>query len=120
MKSFDLEQAMAGAPICIESDRGVQGARLLCADRECNDGYPVVLLVRGFDATTEIVKVCTTGGLLAHDAGRVGMAPVKREGWLNIYSDGGVCLCESEDEANEYADGGPGVCVACIKVEWEE
>jgi hypothetical protein len=47
------------------------------------------------------------------------MAPVMKEGWINIYKDEkpGECIYKTEAEARAKAWPGP---IDCVSIEWEE
>ena len=117
MKPFDLEAALAGAPVITR------------------DGRPVTQLHK-FDATTPLCLVGVVGGevyswgkegiFFAKSSGSFDlfMAPVKREGWINLYK---IIVLPYEVRAGsvyrtkQEADEGATVDrIACVRVEWEE
>lgn len=119
MKPFDLDKAKAGEKICIVKGKETIDARVICADRRCNyshNNYSVVLLINTEDPDMEYIRTCTPQGEMANDFGQVYMAPVKREGWLNIYRNNSSFIYNTEVEANSSGTGR----AACIKIEWEE
>lgn len=116
MKPFDLEAALAGAPVVTRH------------------GDNVTQLVK-FDAirSTFILVGVVDGVIFMWDEeGRYGpndnshfdlfMAPVKREGWINLYNRGASYLppyyvYQTKQEAD---DGAVVDRIACVRVEWEE
>lgn len=125
MKSFNLEQAKAGYPVCTRDGRPV---RIICYDR-LSEHYPIVGLVKsGYDNPEEIIHIFTNDG----NASIIGptdidlfMDSAKKEGWINIYQCDvdkiereGRGIYGSEEEAlksrmeENY--------ITTIKIEWEE
>ena len=117
MKPFDLEAAKAGAPVVT---RNGKKARIICFDLY-NGAYVLVALITQDDGREGVVltkkdgRHCTILDDSTHD---LFMAPVKKEGWLNIYPKN----CSSEIYPTiGFADLiGHQSRVACVKVEWEE
>lgn len=82
MKPFDIELAKAGHPVQTRDGKKV---RILCYDADSKD-YPIVglieteRLVEPFLYSTEgKVRCCNVNLDLV-------MAPIKKEGWINIYT----------------------------------
>lgn len=128
MKPFDLEAAKRGEPV---QTRDGRPARIICFDRVSSDGrYPLVVAFFGCKPTHEDVSLYTPEGRYSEGCTRehpldLVMAPVEREGWVNIYGNKyvgafvGQVIYDSEDEArkrrhtnNEHA--------ATVKITWEE
>lgn len=125
MKPFDLEKAKAGEPVMT---RNGCKARVICFDREEVD-FPLVALVTDPESGTETLETYRADGGYTI-AGAVTeadlvMAPVKKEGWMNIYShDGGVFasvrggpIFATKELADENTNDNR---IACMRVEWEE
>ena len=125
MKPFDLEKAKAGEPVMT---RDGCKARVICFDREDVD-FPLVALVTDPESGTEILETYRADGrytiaVAVTDPDLV-MAPVKKEGWMNIYSrDGGVFasvrggpIFATKELADENTNDNR---IACIRVEWGE
>ena len=125
MKPFDLEKAKAGEPVMT---RDGCKARVICFDREDVD-FPLVALVTDPESGTEILETYRADGrytiaVAVTDPDLV-MAPVKKEGWMNIYSrDGGVFASvrggpffATKELADENTNDNR---IACMRVEWEE
>lgn len=123
MKPFDLELAKQGKPVCTRDGRPV---RILCFDRKSVDGYSILALVDEGDHEGFIV--CTSRGKFykygKDDPYDLFMAPVKKEGWVNLYKRdgvtraGGVNIYQSMEEA--MIMHAPNNYIATVKIEWEE
>lgn len=123
MKPFNLDAARAGAAVITRDGRS---ARIICTDKLSTDCYSVIALVKGVDS--EKLHSYTVKG--EHDAGLVGphdlfMAPVKREGWVNVYKRRdlspyvGNGVYPSEEDAK--AASNHGICYSgTVHIEWEE
>ena len=104
MKPFDLEAALAGAPVVTRS------------------GKPVTQLVK-FDAIRSPFNLFGVVDGEVYSWGESGgydlfMATVKREGWINIYKDLSMCCIHpTKEKADENAGAAR---IACAKFEWEE
>ena len=123
-KPFDLEKAKAGEPVMT---RDGCKARVICFDCEVVD-FPLVALVTDPESGTETLETyradgCYTIAMAVTDPDLV-MAPVKKEGWMNIYShDGGVFasvrggpIFATKELADENTNDSR---IACMRVEWE-
>lgn len=125
MKPFDLEKAKTGAPV---QTRDGHKARIICFGRKEVD-FPVVALVINPKSGKESLETYQsdgrnigTGAVTNYD---LVMAPVKKEGWMNIYShDGGVFASMRGGpifDTKELADqNNTDNRIACMRVEWEE
>ena len=126
MKPFNLEQAKAGAPVCTRDGRPV---RIVCYDMGSKGSYPILALVKDEDGV-EDPAVYKLDGRYVVDLecdDDLMMAPVKREGWVNLYTrhSGATAtdqcvLYQSEKEARSRTLKDNGVYVATVKIEWEE
>lgn len=123
-KPFNLEQAKAqnGEGLITRDGRP---ARIVCWDRKTTDNYPLVGVVTTSDGTTEYLQSYMPNGRKwgEDDSSRddLFMAPIKREGWVNVYNGGQYPLCgavfATKEEADVEACSGR---IACIHIEWEE
>lgn len=125
MKPFDLEKAKAGHRVVTRDGRPV---RIVCYDRKINN-YPILALVPAkFDDVEIIVKYTLNGRylLVGENEFDLMMAPVKHEGWTNLYRNGsdfvvlGESVYESEEEARLGAWEGSTTYIGPIEIEWEE
>ena len=119
MKPFDLAKAKAGAPVIT---RNGCTARIICFDRADDDGYSLVALLQ-LDKGIERVTTYTDQGRYCKEPGNdydLFMAPVKREGWVNIYPNDstGVAIHPSRSLADK--SDVHKVRIDCIHIEWEE
>ena len=118
MKPFDLEKAKAGAPVIT---RNGCTARIICFDRADDDGYSLVALLQ-LDKGIERVTTHTDQGRYCKEPGNdydLFMAPVKREGWVNIYP--GNSIRQGVHESQAYADVNASYDrIACVRIEWWE
>ena len=124
LKPFDLEAARSGKPVCTRDGRK---ARIICFDAKDKDNMQIIALVQSKSGETEAVnfyykdgkqsKIGITGNDLM-------MLPEKKEGWVNIYNDGGTYyskyIYKTEKEATGQADTISPNHVATVKIEWEE
>ena len=123
MKPFDIELAKAGHPVCTRDGRAV---RILCYDKIGNN-YPIVTLID--KGEYEEYHPFTIDGKF-HSSMRESdndlfMAPVKKEGWINIYKELNSDhvftspVYKTLDEANEARDMSD-IFLGTSKIEWEE
>lgn len=125
MKPFDLEQAKAGAPVITRDGRK---ARILSFDL-CNRDYPLAVAFTYSDGNEWVNAYTNEGeclmGKVSHND--LFMAPVKREGWVNIYrsAHGSAQDCypqplifNTREEA--IAAAYPSSLRATTRIEWEE
>ena len=126
MKPFDLEKAKTGAPV---QTRDGRKARIVCFDRKEVD-FPLVALVIDLESELENLETYRVDGGYLAVAGAVTdsdlvMAPVKKEGWMNIYSHDGSVFASVRGgpvfATKELADqNNTDNRIACMRVEWEE
>ena len=120
MKPFDLEKAKAGASV---QTRDGRKARIICFTAD-HPSHPIVALVANREGE-EIQETYTREGryydaLDAESAFDLFMAPVKREGWVNIYSYDrtGIAVHPSRSLADK--SDVRKVRIACVRIGWEE
>jgi len=119
MKPFDLERAKAGHPVCTNKGESV---RILCFDREGTK--PILSLAKDVERGREVIHSFYLDGNYYKDEKeylRLCMAPVKREGWVNVYEDGYTSgkVSATKEEALKKAKGSPRY-VDTVRIEWEE
>ena len=125
LKSFDIQKAREGKPVCTRDGRK---ARIICFDS--NGGRPIVALVTECDDEEEIpYKYHCDGSYNCQSIpsdNDLMMLPEKKKGWINIIKtqDGGYC-CKGEVHS-DYNDAfleninaldNRGITV---KIEWED
>ena len=127
MKPFDLAKAKAGAPVITRDGRK---ARILSFDL-CNRDYPMAAAFTDSDGNEWVNTLTNEGKCFAFadkdSPSDLFMAPVKREGWVNIYrsAPGGAQDCypqplifNTREEA--IAAAYPSSLRATTRIEWEE
>ena len=127
MKPFDLAKAKAGHPVVTRDGRRV---RILTCEMN-NACYPIVAIITANEpgAGSESTETYTAQGEFFPDGSEsqndLFMAPVKREGWVNLYpptmSSGVLARATSVYATKGLAEvnASPNR-VACIRIEWEE
>ena len=123
MKPFDLAKAKAGAPVITSDGRK---ARILSFDL-CNRYYPVAAAFSDSGGVEGVVSLTNEGKCFADrdSANDLFMAPVKREGWVNLYpptmSNGVLARATSVYATKGQAEvNASPTRIACIRIEWEE
>lgn len=125
MKTFDLEKAKAGAPVCTRE--GFK-ARIVCFDVD-NDKFPVVALIKDSINSNEYPVSLTKEGRFSYGEADslkdLFMVGKKKEGWINLYKAmterciGCVYSTKEEAMSKIVKDGGVAY-IDTVKVEWEE
>ena len=126
MKPFDINLAKQGHPVCTRDGRP---ARVICWDCKNHmgeDDTPIVALVQLSDGG-EYPYCYYENGLFTDrhtDKRDLMMAPVKHEGWVNIYRDGGwfgtsVKVYQTKEGAIKEAVDDK-TYIGTTKIEWEE
>lgn len=128
MKQFNLEEYLKNPKKKVVTRDG-RSVRIICTDFD-NPIYPVIGEIK--DATLPMSFTASgrhyTGAESPID---LFFAPVKHEGWVNIYKAAvpretlgylqtrymGSCIWPTEEDAKTAADADP---VITIKIEWEE
>jgi hypothetical protein len=114
MKPFDLEQALAGAPVCTREGKPV--TQLTKFDLHEKG---VVRLV-GVTSGRHIERWYPNGSYEFHDHSHVDlfMAPIIRTGWIARYSDGTTSQWVRESE-KQIKEAHPSA-LSYHQIEWEE
>lgn len=116
MKPFNLEQALAGAPVITREGRNV--VRIFYAEEACENSQVICVF------ETETVFHYYKDGAYTNSSSvhELVMAPQKKEGWINVYNvhsldvtGKNIYPTEEAALANKGFD-----CIATIKIEWEE
>ena len=123
MKKFDLKQAKAGAPVCMRDGRPV---RIICFDRKGFD-FPIVALYKDNEHEDhEVIEEYTADGYFFDDGEEseydLMMAPIKHEGWINIYSGRDYKFATEVylTEEKAFAEANSSNYITTIKIEWNE
>jgi hypothetical protein len=114
MKPFVLEEALAGAEVINGKQERVTDIAYLTS---VNSSYKVYAVING--ESSQYTEFGCIFGERNNHLMDLFMAPVMKEGWVNIYTGGriGYCLNNTEEEAR--ATAAPDL-VASIRIEWEE
>lgn len=116
LKSFNLEEAKAGKPVCTRDGRK---ARIICFDRKGNQ--PIIALIINEERGIESIgRYFENGHLLfekAENKGDLMMLPEKKEGWAVIFKDD---LLKTEQDAKDLAENSISEVVKIEKIEYEE
>lgn len=117
MQPFNLERALAGDPVQTKDGKPVTQLVLF---NEVDDNYPIRAVI---DGCIHSITVCGKfWGNNSESGMDLFMAPVKREGWVNIYHDTFIGdysgrVHKSEEKAKKLRSC---PCKATVKIEWEE
>lgn len=123
MKEFNLNEYLKNPSQKVVTRDGRE-VRIICTDMKSE--YPLIALVTDKKDNTESPFVYTKNGryFFEETNNDLFFAPIKREGWTNIYSMGikrtRQCgnIFETEKEALNFK--GDKNYIATIKIEWEE
>ena len=122
MKEFNLQEYLANPSQNIMTRDG-RKARILCTDMK--NEQPVLALVT--EGNREDIHFYYQNGAWCNEFPEnkldLFFAPIKREGWINIYQDsnkyprtGNIYKTKEEAITNKVSDN----YIATIKIEWEE
>lgn len=122
-KPFNLEEAKAGKPVCTIEGKP---ARIVCFDVK-NDKYSIAALI-DFGEKEDVYCFTSDGKFIENDEHHLYnlvMLPVKKEGYINIYTDGPNFKERRTDPTifntlKEAEEGAFSDCITTIKIEWEE
>ena len=123
LKPFDIQKAREGKPVCT---RDGKKARIICFDKQ--EGLPIVALVEtkvNGRISEEIALFYINGRAVSADIDSkfdLMMLPEKKEGWMNIYSNGynhkvGALIYNSKEEALNNKESN---AIDTVKIEWRE
>ena len=121
LKSFDIEAAKAGKPVCTRDGRK---ARTICFDRI--DAKPILALVRLTDGKGEdVFDYFVSGKRLANALESdldLMMLPEKKEGWVNIDKGGSgkITISSPYSTKEEAIHNDNETTIDTIKISWEE
>ena len=121
MKEFNLDEYLKNPSQKVITKDGRE-VRIICTDAK--QDYPVIGLLSLDDKRETTIYYKKNGRWLAdnQDYWDLFFAPVKKEGWVNIYSEQeyrypGENIFKTKEEAIKYKDIN---YIATIKIEWEE
>lgn len=122
MKPFDLELAKQGNPVCTRDGRAV---RILCYDFISPENNPIIVLVK-INEKQEGAIFCGLDGKGPSCDLDLMMAPVKKEGWVNVFTNyfSGIKstdrIYSTKAEALKFTDTQSPRYIDTVKIEWEE
>ena len=125
MKEFNLTEYLKNPSQKVVTRDGRE-VRIICTDAKGDE--PIVALVYNNIREEENVYTYNREGIFYKDNDScldLFFAPVKREGWINVYrfkDDTRTigCLFKSEEEANLHKYDRASEYIKTIKIEWEE
>ena len=124
MKEFNLEEYLKNPNKKVVTRDG-RAVRIVCTDAKGDE--PIIALVYNNIREEENVYTYNREGIFYKDNDScldLFFAPIKREGWVNLYKDEGITylpgiIHDSEEEAKKAIKGDPDF-IASVKIEWEE
>lgn len=125
MKNFDINLARQGHPVCTRDGRK---ARIACFDFKGLNNRNILALIENEDDIEDVVAFKSDGSFNIYPTDYdLMMAPVKHEGWVNVYRNNsgkiytGEVVHESEERAklirNKPLNGD---YITTVKIKWEE
>lgn len=126
MKEFNLNEYLKDPSKKVVTRDGRE-VRIICTDFK-SSCYPIIALVRKNENEEVTLYYKKSGRDIYHPNFDLFFAPIKREGWINVYRNiyyegsdkyrnSGKNIYSSEEEAKEHKDLG---YITTIKIEWEE
>ena len=120
LKPFNLEQALAGAPVVTRNGRPIVELKYL----QTSSKLAVVRKEPDDKLISYFVPCDGKLGATIDYTTDLFMAPTKKEGWVNIYNPSsknlnGVSGFAYNSREEAVANRGSG-CITTIKIEWEE
>ena len=122
MKEFNLNEYLKDLSQKVVTKDG-RKVRIICTNAK--NEFPIIALITNNDK--EVLMDYNNNGKVSPDEMTdldLFFAPIKREGWVNIFKDEELPfingdIYKSEKEAKEEAEGEPDY-ITSIKIEWEE
>lgn len=122
MKEFNLNEYLKDLSQKVVTKDG-RKVRIICTNAK--NEFPIIALITNDDK--EVLMDYNNNGKVSPDEMTdldLFFAPIKREGWVNIFKDEELPfingdIYKSEKEAKEEAEGEPDY-ITSIKIEWEE
>ena len=122
MKEFNLTEYLKNPSQKVVTRDGRE-VRIICTDAKGDE--PIIALIYNKNRDEENVYTYNREGIFYKDNDScldLFFAPIKREGWVNIYSEQeyrypGENIFNTKEEAIKYKDIN---YIATVKIEWEE
>ena len=117
MKQFDFELVKAGHPVCTNIGEPVEIIKY-----DYHGGHPIIAIVD--QGERQVARLYDLDGKHGYGDDFLMMAPIKHEGWVNIYRDGGwfgtsVKVYQTKEGAIKEAVNDK-TYIGTTKLEWEE
>lgn len=124
MKEFNLDEYFKNPSKKVVTRDGRE-VRIICTDMKSE--YPLIALITDKKDNTESPFVYTKNGryFFEETNNDLFFAPIKREGWINLYKDRNGAyssnfIFETEKRAKEIIGEKHTTYLTTIKIEWEE
>ena len=123
MKEFNLDEYLKNPSQKIVTRDGRE-VRIICTDMKSYDDDKIVTLVKKNDGEEVLLCYRKSGRASYSPDFDLFFAPVKKEGWINLYKDEGITylpgiIHDSEEDAQKAIKDDPDF-ITTIKIEWEE
>lgn len=125
MKPFSLEKYLKNPERKIVTRDG-RDARIICTDRKINVDFPIIALVMN-NGGEEYTESYRKNGRWSWSGSQNNMdlvfAPIKKEGWINLYNLCGKIVSGEVYGSEEAAKGEidkDKLYITTTKIEWEE
>lgn len=111
LKSFSLEAAKAGKPVCTRDGRK---AKILCYDFKQNEEYPILVAVENKDGKECALLYSNDGisDMYKSSNNELVMFSEKKEGWVNVYRDCDGANITKDDNIYSSKDA----AIACAQI----
>ena len=121
MRFFNLDEYLQNPSQKVVTRDG-RAVRIICTDMKSYDDDKIVTLVKKNDGEEALLCYRKSGRDKYSPDFDLFFAPVKKEGWVNIYSEQeyrhpGENIFKTKEEAIKYKDIN---YLATVKIEWEE
>ena len=124
MKQFSLEEYLKNPNQKVVTRDG-HPVRIICTDHD-NISYPIVGAIKGYNFPLCFGEDGYVAGSKCNDANDLFFAPIKHEGWVNLYLDTnynshtpGACIYKSKKSAEKEGKSCKNY-ITTAKIEWEE
>ena len=125
MRQFNLDEYLKNPNRKVVTRTG-EDVRIICINKKNNDDFPIVALIHEAKRNVESIYTFALNGKTWVDVEcdtDLFFAPVKHEGWINLYH---CCGCSTDKRVytteQDAKDAGffDETYITTIKIEWEE
>lgn len=121
LKSFDIEAAKAGKPVCTRDGRKV---RIIAFDAKRKNKRSIIALVpsKDYPGFEDLIAYPNDGNYYGghENDGDLMMLPEKKEGWVNVYKDGLLDTRVYNTKKEAFDKASPRDYVDTVRISWEE